>query len=314
MTSVQPRRLLFSMTLLAYGLVFTLARAVGIAVDYASILKFCAILVPVFGAAIAYSAFRRMEPMRVALECILCGLLLTVPVGLCTYLAMGANFPLADERLVRMDAALGFDWRGFIRFVDAFPLLAEGLAQAYQSFALQLLGIPVLLAAFGRYTRCYAMVLGYGLICFVSSLISVWYPALGAYSVYGVAPQSLDHINVYFGFAFLEQFHAVRSDPDFVFSFARMMGIVTFPSVHAAVALLCAWAMWDIRLLRYPFLFLNTMMAVSAVSHASHYLVDVIAGIGIASVTISSVCFLCNLRVREPVSTSTAGMALLNKS
>ncbi|MBN9033612.1 MAG: hypothetical protein BGO05_19975 [Rhizobiales bacterium 63-7] len=301
---LQPRLLLFSMTLLAYGIVFALAWMVGPAVEYGSIMKLCAVLIPVFGAAIAYTMFRRMEPMRVLLECILCGLLLSVPVGLSTYIAMGANFPLADERLMRMDAALGFDWRAFIRFVDARPLLAESLGQAYQSFGLQLLGIPILLAAFGRYARCYAMVLGYGLLCFLSILISLWYPALGTYSVYAVAPQSLDNINAHFGYAFLEQFNAVRSDPDFVFSFPKMMGIVTFPSVHAAAAVLCAWAMWDIRLLRYPFLALNVLMAVSAISHANHYLVDVIAGIGVASISISSVSALCNLRAHAPVRTA----------
>ncbi len=72
-----------------------------------------------------------------------------------------------------------------------------------------------------------------------------------------------------------------------------MMGILTFPSVHAAVAMLCAWAMWPIRPLRYPFLLLNILMTVSAVSHAGHYLADIIAGIGIAAATIAIVNKLC---------------------
>ncbi len=115
--------------------------------------------------------------LRVALDCVMCGLLLTVPVGISTYIAMGADHLLADEALARMDATLGFDWNGLIRFVDARWLLAEALLQAYQSFALQLVLVPVLLAVFSQPARAYAMVTSYGVLCFASSLISVWYPA-----------------------------------------------------------------------------------------------------------------------------------------
>ncbi|HEY0291994.1 MAG TPA: phosphatase PAP2 family protein [Hansschlegelia sp.] len=54
------------------------------------------------------------------------------------------------------------------------------------------------------------------------------------------------------------------------------------------VAALCAWAAWDSRLLRYPVLLLNVAMAVSAVTDASHYAVDVIAGLGVASVSVGA--------------------------
>ena len=298
MTSAQPRFLLFSLTLTAHVVVFAIAWAMGIGIDLDALARLYGLILPVFGAAIAYTIVRRMEPLRVALECVGCGLILTVPVGLSTYLAMRADLPLADAALIRMDAALGFDWHAFIRFVDARPLLAESLAQAYQSFGFQLIGVPLLLVAFRRHARAYAMVMGYGIVCFLSSAISIWYPALGTYSVYGVAREQLVHINAHFGYAFLEQFHAVRNDPGFVFSIKGMAGILTFPSVHAAVAVLCAWAMWDVRLLRYPFLVLNGFMAVSAISHANHYLVDVIAGVGVAGLAIAIVSALCRLHIR----------------
>lgn len=293
MATISPRRLLYGLTALSHLVVFPLAWLSGLAIDFGELAKFYGISLPLACGVVLYAIRQRMEMLRVALDCVICGFLLTVPVGISTYIAMGADHPLADDALIRMDAALGFDWDGFIRFVDARWLLAEALLQAYQSFALQLIFVPILLAVFSQPARAYAMVTSYGVLCFASSLISVWYPALGTYSSYGRTAESLTHINAYFGFAFLEQFHSVRDDTNFVFSTARMMGILTFPSVHAAVAMLCAWAMWPIHFLRYPFLILNVLMATSAISHANHYLVDVIAGIGIAAATIAIVNKLC---------------------
>ncbi|WJH40368.1 phosphatase PAP2 family protein [Aliirhizobium terrae] len=71
-----------------------------------------------------------------------------------------------------------------------------------------------------------------------------------------------------------------------MFSLDRAAGIVTFPSVHAAVAVLCIWATWNSRWLRYPFLFLNLAMIVSVVTHGSHYFVDAPAGIVLCLVCI----------------------------
>lgn len=70
------------------------------------------------------------------------------------------------------------------------------------------------------------------------------------------------------------------------------VGILTFPSVHAAVASLCAWAAWKIKMLRYPALALNIAMAFSAVPSASHYLTDILAGVGVAAFSIASIVLL----------------------
>lgn len=289
MNIASARLALFSLTFLGYTVTVMLAEMRGMAIDYVQIGKMFALFAVVGAAGVSYAIFRSMLPLRVVLETLFCGILLTVPIGISTYLAMGANMPLADDRLIRMDEALGFDWRAFIAFVDSHSPVANLLAYAYQSFSLQLLALPLLLVIFGQQLRAYMMVLVYAAVCFVSSFVSIWYPALGTYAVYDVTPSSLNHINAYFGYAFLQQFHAVRGDAGFVFSLADMHGILTFPSVHAAVAVICGWTAWSLRWLRYPFFALNVLMAISAVSHASHYLVDVIAGIGIAAATIAFV-------------------------
>ena len=227
---------------------------------------------------------RYLAPM---FESVAAGFLLTLVALITTYSAMALRYPLADAQLAAMDLALQFDWFAFIEFVDSSPLLSKLLANSYQSFSFQLLGIPIVLCILRQPIRACQFVMAYGIVCLISSIVTIWYPALGTFVVYGVAAQDLANINAHFGFFFLQDFHAVRDDPSFILSMGTASGIVTFPSVHAAVGCLAAWAMWQNRFARYPFLLLNLGMCISAVSHANHYVVDVIAGAGIAGLSIS---------------------------
>lgn len=243
--------------------------------------------IAVFGLISVYCRFRGMERLRASLEVVTVGLLLSVPMLVASYLAASLDYPLTDDLLMRWDSALGFDWKSFIEFIDARPTLAHTLALAYQSFAFQLILLPILLGLTGRVERAYLMICAYALLCAVSVVVSIWFPALGTYTVYGLGIDDVRNINAYFGFAFLGDFHAVRDQAEFVLSLRSISGIITFPSVHAAGALLCAWAAWDVKIARYPLLVWNGLMAISAVSHANHYLVDVLAGFAIAASSIA---------------------------
>lgn len=305
------RYTLFSATIGAYIVTALVAHGMGIGVDYREIAKWLLALAPPLLLGIVYARWRNMDTLASILEVILCGLSITLPVGLSTYLAMGANHPLADELLVKLDQSMGFNWQAFIQFVDQRPFLAWLLENAYCSFSFQLLLLPILLVLLNRQVRAYLMVVNYAAICFVSSFVSIWFPAVGTYTIYGVTYGSLKHINAYFGFAFLKQFHAVRENPDFLFSPVGMMGILTFPSVHAAVATLCAWAVWPIRYLRLPFLVLNVLMATSAISHANHYFVDVLAGLGVAGFVIAVTNLLATRQWQTAPARSTPELATM---
>jgi membrane-associated phospholipid phosphatase len=229
---------------------------------------------------------RGMLRLTPGLEAAAIGTFMTVPCLIATYLAASLDLPLMDTPLMRADAALGLDWNKFIAFVDAHPALACTLARAYSSFPYQLLGLPVILGLIGRQERCYVMILSFGVICYISTVVSIWFPALGTYSMYGVTQDQLHSINAFYGYAFLHDFNAVREQPEFVLSVANASGIITFPSVHAAGAFLCAWAAWGLKAVRYPFALWNTLMAISAVSHANHYLIDVVGGVAVSALSI----------------------------
>jgi hypothetical protein len=208
---------------------------------------------------------------------------ITLSTLVSTYAAAKVGMPLADDTLASLDAALGIDWTSTIRVVDRTPWLSKVLEWSYQSFALQLLAIPMVLAVLGHSRRAYVFVAAFALIGMASSFVSLWFPALGTYKYYGIDPVSLTSINPFFGYHFLADFNAVRNDPTFVMTLAGAAGIVTFPSVHAAAAALCIWGGWQIPFARWLLIPLNAAMTLSAFTHANHYAADILAGLGIAA-------------------------------
>ena len=229
-----------------------------------------------------YLHWRGMILLRGLMDVLGCAVLISYAGLVWSYTAISFALPLADERLLGLDRSLGFDWLAFAHVIDGIPLLAAALFAAYQSFMYQLLLLPLLLVVLGYAPRGYMLVAAFGLLCMSASVISIWFPALGAHVALDVDPASLENLNPYFGYAFLKQFHAVRDSVSFSLSADRAAGILTFPSVHAGTAFLCAWAASAVRVLKWPMVILNIGMAVSAISHGSHYFVDILAGIGIA--------------------------------
>jgi membrane-associated phospholipid phosphatase len=60
-------------------------------------------------------------------------------------------------------------------------------------------------------------------------------------------------------------------------------GIISFPSLHAALGLLFIFALWPVRRLRWPAFTLNAVMIGATPVEGSHYFADVLAGMAIAA-------------------------------
>lgn len=279
------RRTLFAATAAGLFAMLALPLLLGFRVDFASFLPLF-VLAALPALVLPYAAWRKLDAMRPALEATSLGLLLTLPVLVFTYAAMRLDMPLTDPMLARMDAAIGFDWVAFTRFVDRSRLASLILGLGYSSFSFQLLFLPALLCIARLPARAYQLILAYFVLCALSAAIGIFFPAVGAYVTHGMDPASLDHVSGKFGHFFLASFHAVRGEAGFSLGIDNVAGILTFPSVHAGVAALCAWAAWPSRGLRWPFLILNLIMAVSAITHGAHYLVDIFAGGLVAALTV----------------------------
>src|SRR5258707_10224936 len=63
-------------------------------------------------------------------------------------------------------------------------------------------------------------------------------------------------------------------------------GIIAFPSLHAAFALVLVAAFWPVPVLRWLGLAINTVMLISTPVDGAHYLSDLIAGLAVAALAI----------------------------
>jgi hypothetical protein len=185
-----------------------------------------------------------------------------------SYVCLASAGPLADQRLMAMDRALGFDWLGGYRFVADHPLLHQLLGLGYGSLAYQGLYFCVLLAVMDakpRLREMFWLVLGCSLLACLGALLI---PALGPAKAYGIGSTS----------GFIPEMQHLVSGRDLNFALSRMTGVVSFPSFHTAMALAYVWAFRGTGPIGWIVSGVNLVMLCAVPWFGGHYLCDMIAG------------------------------------
>ncbi|ESY51730.1 MULTISPECIES: phosphatase PAP2 family protein [unclassified Mesorhizobium] len=212
-----------------------------------------------------------------------------VPAVVLSYLAAAAGVSLVDADLSALDAALAFDWLGFLALTNETAFAPSVLQFAYQSLNWQLAVVPIILIATSQ-TRCLLELAALiGLTVTLTVAISAVVPVIGPYGYYHPAPALFDAYSNVAGSSHLADFNALRSGEPFLLK--RNAGIVSFPSFHTILAVLLAFALRATPYVRGPAIVLNSLLIVGAVPFGGHYLVDTLAGGAIAALSIYFVCF-----------------------
>lgn len=212
--------------------------------------------------------------------------LITAVMTPLTYVAASTNFPMQDANLLAIDRALGFDWGAYVRTVDAHPVLAAWVNYGYTMIRWPIFAIPVVLAATQRYYRIEEFTFAFGLALIVTTIISAFVPAIGVFQQIGLDPASIRHLNLQ---PYLDQLRDLPPARDGSLRHLDLFGlggIVTFPSFHAASAVLYAWALWPVRWMRPIVVPAFTAMLAATPINGGHYLIDVIAGMAVAALSI----------------------------
>ena len=201
-----------------------------------------------------------------------------------TYLATmaGAALPPSDAALLRVDAALGFDWRRYLGWVDNRPQLGAMLVWCYGSVLKQVAALLVCLTVLGQMRRLQVFVLAAQRALIVCGAAPAIVPALGAYPFLHIVP-ALDHphlaLSTVLGPA--QEVARLRGAAPSI-ALDTIAGVVVFPSFHTVLVVLFAWAFWAVPVLRWPALALNAGMLAATPLCGGHYLADVIAGFALA--------------------------------
>lgn len=212
---------------------------------------------------------------------ILCAL-----VGPLSYVAGISGFPLQDQALLAIDRALGLDPEPIARFVNDHPWLADVLSRGYGLIKWPLLGIPVVLALTARYVRLQLFMLAMSLALAITIAISALVPAIGTYYGLGLPAAHFPDINTAVYAGQLRDILALRDGSLHELQLFKLSGIVSFPSFHAASAVLYMWALWPVRRLGGIAAALNLLMITATPVIGAHYIIDVAGGIALAAASI----------------------------
>jgi PAP2 superfamily len=239
-----------------------------------------------FAHANARSPRRRDPQVMFVLGAIAQVTLTTAVMAPMTYVAAAIDFPMRDAALLAVDRAMGLDWAAYVHFVDARPALAVALNVGYAMIAWPVLAIPVFLAAKRRYQRIEEFTFAFALALAATTIISALVPAIGVYQQIGLDPGTLKNIDPA---AYLEQLRDLPPTREGVLRHLDLLGlggIVTFPSFHAASAVLFVWALWVVKWMRPVALLANGAMLAATPLNGGHYFIDVVAGVAIAVLAI----------------------------
>lgn len=202
----------------------------------------------------------------------------TTAAAVLHYLSATLALPFADPALARFEAALGFDWRGWVGFLADHPDLSWPLALAYHSSGPQVGLVVIALSAMSRVARLWAYARLFTLALLAAIAVSAVFPAIGPYAYYAPQAYPQGHIETVGALWHLDALHALRDGTMSTLALSEIRGLVTFPSFHACLAVLTAWALAPVPVIGPLALLLNAAIIVATLGAGGHYLPDVVAG------------------------------------
>jgi hypothetical protein len=198
-----------------------------------------------------------------------------------SYLAASANWPLQDQTLDVFDRTLHLDWRGLLNWVNNSPAIYAVLHPIYLSLTIQMTTAALGLAFTGRLLRLRIYLLAFILAALITIAISALLPAAGAWPYYGLTAADSPHITPAVSTSW-PVFYGLRDGSFRMLVATGSEGIISFPSLHAALAVILVIALWPIPYLGWTILALNLAMLAATPIDGSHYFTDVLAGVAVA--------------------------------
>lgn len=254
---------------------------VGVTVAVLSVAGFSIVInghslgITVFAAALLMTASytrHRVPRLALASSALFETFVMLSAMSVLQYAAAVPASPYIDRSLAAADAAIRFDWLAFYAWTWDHPLVADAQTYAYRLLLPQLVPVLIVLAvldarAVDRFVRANFVVIA--LTLSVSAVI----PAAGAMAWFHPAhtPITPDSYPV--------QLDLVRSGALRTLDTRSIVGLIQFPSYHAALAVLVALAFLDTpRWVAVPFWMFEAAIIASAPIMGGHFGIDILAG------------------------------------
>lgn len=203
-------------------------------------------------------------------------------VGPLSYVAGKLDWPLQDQALLAIDRVVGLHPEPIIGFVNEHPFVAERLSAAYGLIKWFLLAIPIVLALTARYVRLQLFMLAMSIALATTIAISAVVPAIGTYYALQMPAAHIPNVNTAIYAGQLRDILALRDGSLHELELFGLSGIISFPSFHAASAVLYMWALWPVRRIGGVAATLNLLMLAATPVIGAHYMIDIAGGIAVA--------------------------------
>jgi PAP2 superfamily len=201
------------------------------------------------------------------------------------HLTMSTNLPMADDRLMAWDVALGFDWLAYSKMLTARPFLTQLLFFAYNQLTFSgLAALAVALILSNNRKRALEIIYLVVVTAIVCIVVAAGFPAKATMAL--LADQELlSRLQIGTGVLHVEQLMQLRGHDPIVMIPNDMQGLVSFPSFHTCMALIIAWCSRGYIFTALIGGLIGTAIILGTPIFGGHYLVDVLGGV---AVTISA--------------------------
>jgi membrane-associated phospholipid phosphatase len=270
-------------TLLIWALIAFLAviDAVWMAVENVALQP--AVLLPTFIPIIVtgflawfYTRIRRDPRIATLAHMIAISLAFTAVTMVLSYIMVGLKRPLVDSYLIDFDRSLGFDWPTMYGFVAAHPALHIVLKIIYLSLVPQMVLLLLIFNFHGQFGRAWELQWLFFLICLGCIVFSGLWPAAGAFGAFHI---QMDE-------PYVQEFAALRDGTLKVIGNGGVQGVIQFPSLHTALAVLYIYMARGQRFLFPLLLILNILVIISTPAIGGHHFADLVGGALLAAVVI----------------------------
>ena len=233
----------------------------------------------------ARAAFPRAVRLQCFIEAAFVSVVLGVSLACLSYVGAAADLPLRDGDMIWIDRHLGFDWLQVMSSLDHSSRLLGVLNGAYATFTAQLVGAAMALIVAGRMRELERFFIIFACASIAAEALSVLLPTLGP--IWALADKARFTNLPTLGRTTAEIVLALRDKTLGTIDFEAVNGIISFPSMHAAVAIIVPYVLRWNRWIFGPIAALDAVMLISAVPSGNHYLADVVAGVAVALLAIA---------------------------
>ena len=173
------------------------------------------------------------------------------------------------------------------RFTAERQWLSQVSAFVYHTSGGQIFLSWIVLSLTGQLPRLSVMMTAMAIATGVCLVLSGLFPAVGASSLLRHHSGRARVPGTGAGVWHMHDFTGLREGSMRAIDLSQLEGIVTFPSFHTVVAILCGWSLLKTRWIGWPYAAYAGFMVFTTLPFGGHHLADVLCGAAIAVASIA---------------------------